>query len=406
VTIPIGSTGSIYLPLLADPTSNLSVKESGATIWQNGMTNSTSAGVAFDRFEGTGSQAYMVWTIGSGSYQFIWNFFPTPTGLTAMAGSREVKLSWNAVLDATGYNVKRSLISGGPYTNVAIGLTGTNYTDRSLSNNISYYYVVSAVTADTESANSSEISATPQWATILGIVQNFSFESPSISTYQYNPSGADWVFTAQSGSTGSGISANDSPFTSGNPNAPQGVQAAFLQGTATISQMLIGLIVGAIYQVTFSAAQRNNIYGYQAGQTWELQMDGTPIGTYAPPESAQNYVDYCATFTASAAGNHTIAFVGTDTNGGDNTVFIDNVRLALAPSLVPPNLAWLVADQRIQFVWPPDHTGWELQIQTNSPGSGLGTNWVTVSGTAFTNQFVFPINPASSGSVYFRLVCP
>jgi len=103
---------------------------------------------------------------------------------------------------------------------------------------------------------------------------------------------------------------------------------------------LIGLLAGAIYQITFSAAQRNNIYGQQAGQTWQLQLDGTNIGTYAPPESAQSYVDYAATFTASASSSHTIAFVGTDSNGGDNTVFIDDVRLALSPSLVLPHLAY------------------------------------------------------------------
>jgi hypothetical protein len=302
--------------------------------------------------------------------------------------------------------VKRSTTSGGDYATVAGGMAGTNFTDLAVANNTAYYYVVSAISGGKESANSLEVNATPQWTTLSGIISNFGFETPSISTYRYNPSGGNWTFTAQSGSTGSGISANGSAFTSANPSTLQGVQVAFLQGTATISQTtLLGLIAGAIYQVTFSAAQRNNIYGQQAGQTWQLLLDGTPIGTYAPPESAQSYADYRATFTASTASSHTISFVGTNTNGGDNTVFIDNVRLALAPSLALPHLACQVAGGQIQLLWPPDHAGWELQEQTNSLNLGLGANWTSVLGSALTNQFVLPGGLANS-SVFFRLTYP
>jgi hypothetical protein len=406
VTIPVGSTGSIYLPMQGSISTNLMVKESGTTIWQNGAASGSATGVTFDHVQGAGSQTCLIWTVGSGSYQFVWNVLSTPTGLKASAGNGQVALIWNPVPNATGYNVKRSTTSGSGYATVAGGMAGTNFTDLAVANNTAYYYVVSAISGGNESVNSLEVNATPQWTTLSGIISNFGFETPSISTYQYNPSGGSWTFTAQSGSTGSGISANGSAFTSANPSAPQGVQVAFLQGTAMISQTtLLGLIAGAIYQVTFSAAQRNNIYGQQAGQTWQLLLDGAPIGTYAPPESAQSYADYRATFTASTASSHTISFVGTNTNGGDNTVFIDNVRLALAPSLALPHLACQVAGGQIQLLWPPDHAGWELQEQTNSLNLGLGANWISVPGSALTNQFVLPGGLANS-SVFFRLTYP
>jgi cellulose 1,4-beta-cellobiosidase len=70
-------------------------------------------------------------------------------------------LSWTAPLGATSYNLKRSLVSGGPYSTIAT-LTVTNYTDTGLTNGTIYYYVVSAVRTGGESANSSEVSATPQ----------------------------------------------------------------------------------------------------------------------------------------------------------------------------------------------------------------------------------------------------
>jgi hypothetical protein len=84
----------------------------------------------------------------------------TPTGLTATAGDAQVSLTWTASSGATTYNVKRSTTSGGPYTQVA-NTTVTNDTDASLTNGAKYYYVVSAVNAAGESANSSEVSATP-----------------------------------------------------------------------------------------------------------------------------------------------------------------------------------------------------------------------------------------------------
>jgi hypothetical protein len=402
VTIPIGSTGSIYLPLLGSPTTNLVVKESCATIWQNGAVAGNSPGVAFSQVQGSGAQTYLVWTVGSGNYQFVWNLLASPTGLTASAGNGQATLNWNAVPGATGYNVKRSLTGGGGYTNVAFNLGGTNFTDAGLSDNTSYFYVVSALAGGTESGNSSEVSVIPQPPSLSSLIANPGFEVPVISTYQYNPAGGSWTFTAQSGANGSGITANKSAFNSGNPNAPEGGQVAYLQGTASISQALIGLIAGAIYQVTFSAAQRNNVYGGQAGQTWQLQLDGTPVGNYAPPQSAQSYTDYTATFTVPVGTSHTLAIVGTNTNGGDNTVFLDNVRIAFLPAVSPPHLAWQLAGLQIQFSWPADHTGWTLQVQTNSLLLGLNSNWTDVPGSALDNQFTFPVFSAN-GSVFFRL---
>lgn len=84
-----------------------------------------------------------------------------PLNLTAIGGNSKVDLSWGAVTDATSYNVKKSAIPGGPYTAIA-NVTGTSYTDTDVVNGTTYYYVVTAVAAGGESANSNEASATPQ----------------------------------------------------------------------------------------------------------------------------------------------------------------------------------------------------------------------------------------------------
>ena len=85
---------------------------------------------------------------------------PVPTNLAATAGDSVVTLTWSASSGATGYNVKRATKSGGPYTQLAAPAS-PGYTDSSVTNGTTYYYVVSALNAAGESANSAEVSATP-----------------------------------------------------------------------------------------------------------------------------------------------------------------------------------------------------------------------------------------------------
>jgi len=84
-----------------------------------------------------------------------------PTNLTATAGNGQVKLSWGEAPFATSYNLKRALVNGGPYTTLATNLTTPSYTDSSVTNNRTYYYVVSAVNSMGEGANSLQASANP-----------------------------------------------------------------------------------------------------------------------------------------------------------------------------------------------------------------------------------------------------
>jgi hypothetical protein len=74
-------------------------------------------------------------------------------------------------------------------------------------------------------------------------------------------------------------------------------------------------------------------------------------------------------------------------------------------SSISPQVNFGISGGQMQLIWPQDHTGWSLQVQTNSVGAGLGTNWVTVATSTSTNQISVPIN-TGNGSVFFRLVHP
>lgn len=66
-------------------------------------------------------------------------------------------------------------------------------------------------------------------------------------------------------------------------------------------------------------------------------------------------------------------------------------------------LSFQVSGNMLDISWPTP--GWRLETQANSPGVGIGTNWVTVPGSVTTNRMVFPIDPAG-GSVFYRLATP
>ena len=85
----------------------------------------------------------------------------TPAGLTAQSGDGRVVLSWSTVSGATTFSVKRSQVPGGPYSVVG-GVSVNAFTDTTVVNNQTYYYVVSAGNSQGTSDDSNEASATPK----------------------------------------------------------------------------------------------------------------------------------------------------------------------------------------------------------------------------------------------------
>jgi fibronectin type 3 domain-containing protein len=88
-----------------------------------------------------------------------------PSGLSADADDGKVLLDWNNNTegDLAGYNVYRSTTSGSGYSKLNGSLlSSSDYNDTAVTNDITYYYVVTAVdTSSNESAYSGQVSATP-----------------------------------------------------------------------------------------------------------------------------------------------------------------------------------------------------------------------------------------------------
>jgi autotransporter-associated beta strand protein len=166
---------------------------------------------------------------------------------------------------------------------------------------------------------------------------------------------------------------------------------------------------------------------------WHPLAPAAPTGLAATVGSAQANLVWSNTFSATSYNVKRAT-----TNGGDYTI-VANVNLpaytdagltngvayyyvisalnaggesansvqvnALPVSTQPFSIGAALTGNQLQLVWPMDHIGWRLQAQTNSLGSGLGTNWIDVAGSMGTNQFYVPIT-VNNDSVFYRLTYP
>jgi hypothetical protein len=128
-----------------------------------------------------------------------------------------------------------------------------------------------------------------------------------------NPQPNVWSFSG-----GGGQQKNGSAF--GAATAPEGVQTGLLQGDAQMSQTFT--FTAQNLALSFMAAQRST-----QRQTIDILIDDVVIGTFQPTSSTwAKYVT--KTFTATA-GDHKLTIKGTNTYGGDNSAFIDDLKLIL-----------------------------------------------------------------------------
>ncbi len=109
----------------------------------------------------------------------------------------------------------------------------------------------------------------------LNSISDGSFEAPTLAANSYTiaPLGSPWQFTGDTG-----ISGNSSGFTTGNPNAPNGTQVAFLKNNGTISQSVY--LDAGVYDLSFLAAQRTNFQ--TQSQEIEVLVDGAEVGAIVP----------------------------------------------------------------------------------------------------------------------------
>ena len=148
----------------------------------------------------------------------------------------------------------------------------------------------------------------------------------------------------------------------------------------------------------------------QVALSWNASATATNYYLKRSTTSGSGYV--------SIATNSSLTFTNTDLANGTLYYYVlsavnasgegtNSVQVSARPtSSAPTQLSLTPAGQQLQLNWPADHTGWQLQTQTNSLAVGLSTNWVNVAASAQTNQVMVPQSSTANGAVLFRLTRP
>lgn len=169
------------------------------------------------------------------------------------------------------------------------------------------------------------------------VIANGSFESPttaaspnSSGSYAYPGVTIDsWTYMGDAGLIDA---VNGTPWFGGTP--PQGydgAQYAFVQVTGSISQ---SFTTGAgLFRASWLEASRPALC-CGGNQTYNVTLDNVVLDSFTT-HSGQQFQSRSVLGPVVTGGQHTLAFVGLNPLGGDNTAFIDNVSAG-----VPEPAAW------------------------------------------------------------------
>jgi hypothetical protein len=177
-----------------------------------------------------------------------------------------VTISWDAVSDATSYNIYWSTTSGVTKINGTKITGATNpYSHTGLTNQTKYYYIVTAVNSAGESAESTEASATPPLAGWYGTHLNIGLSYPEGKGYNLYANDTE-IFAATSNGL---FSTTDN----GNNWVSKGLTGISISDVIISNQYILAA-VGAIEDLTSTESSGPGVYrSSDNGNAW-LPADG------------------------------------------------------------------------------------------------------------------------------------
>ncbi len=171
-------------------------------------------------------------------------------------------------------------------------------------------------------------------------------------------------------------------------------------------------VLGTTPQATNVLAGANVSMNVSASVAASFYGSSTPLA-FLWYRNATNLVDarvFNSTNLSASLSLTNVAFA----DAGNYTVVVTNfwgsvtsapAALTLTSPSAATNINYSVSNGTLSLMWPPDYLGWILQSQTNTGGSGIGTNWFDWPGSAAVIVTNISINQAHP-SVFFRLKKP
>ncbi len=303
-----------------------------------------------------------------------------PSGVIATSGDGQATINWSTVTGATSYNLFRASATGvtkSNYTTLAGGVMVAGVTSpkiqTGLSNGTPYYFVVTAVDANGESNESTQVTATPQATQVIpyklndtGIAASQCYEAGSDVFVACNSAGALSLNPAQDGMVGRDSNAN----TNSNTDGRLGFSFTAVPGCCVLDNV--------------------------TGLMWEVKTADGGLRDWT-----KTYTNYSATYNPSALyGTATDAtgFV-TAVNAASLCGFSD-WRLPTADELQS------IVDYGVAFPGPTVDAAWFPNTQggrywSSSHVAGDPSNFWAV---GFDYGYVYNVMSIYGGSSYVRLV--
>jgi fibronectin type 3 domain-containing protein len=333
-----------------------------------------------------------------------------------------VALSWSAPSGATSYNVQRSTTNGGPYTSIATPTT-TSYTDTGVTNGTTYYYVVAAVNGAGQSANSSQVSATPQqtisFVQAMASASSGSAQSLSLS-FSQNTLAGDLILVAfdydtksapssVTDSQGNVFTAVGSQLTSpGGARSRVYYATSITGGTDTVKVNLSANSAWIeLYLTEYSGASQTNPIDTQQGASGNAGSVSSGNGTTTV--AGDLIFGYCVAddtcnagpgFTARStfhsnlienmlAGNPgSYAATGSANNGWTMQMLAIKPAVVTNPPPAPTNLVATAGNQQVALSWSASSGATSYNVQRSTTNGGPYTSIATPTTTSYTDTSV------------------
>ncbi|MBN1796198.1 MAG: discoidin domain-containing protein [Sedimentisphaerales bacterium] len=317
-----------------------------------------------------------------------------PTGLVATAGDSWVSLNWNdnTEPDLASYNVYRGTTTGGPYAQIATDVTVSAYTDNSVTNGTTYYYVVTAVdTSNNESDNSNEVSATPEAGSgAIDVANSDILVAGSV--------GGSYVDTQDSDNIYESITEIES---GGRPES----RYSYLEHKWTINVTGgTGVTFCVEAYQTASSDGDNFVFAYSTDDSTYTNMltvtktsDDNTYQSYSLPASLSGTVYIRVTDTDRTSGNRNL-----------DAIYVDHMYILSSggepdttPPAAPTGLTATAGNSTVGLNWndntEPDLASYSVYRSTTS-GSGYSAIATGVGSSAYTD------NSVTNGTTYYYVV--
>jgi fibronectin type 3 domain-containing protein len=306
---------------------------------------------------------------------------PAPTGLVATAGSSEVFLDWTTPSPSTaqGYNVLRATTSGGPYTLVSSWNASTypHFTDNTVVNGTTYYYVIAATNQAGTGPNSAEVTAKPIAATSTlptGWVHKDIGTVGTPGSASYSAANSTYIVSASGIDVGGTSDSHGYVFTnvSGDYTITARINNAVWAGSDKVGVLMRETLNPSSTRLTVNLGGRIANFGTRSttggNTTWQsgnqytvmpvwfrLQRAGNVFTAFQSPDGVTWYNIGTSTVTMATSYYVGISVCAGSTTGAVNTTTFDNVSLTGAATALPSAPANLTGSalnsSQIKLTW-------------------------------------------------------